>query len=164
MRQHVPRPVTAARAFITAIALASAAFDPACTTAAPAPSSGGASASDASASDDASSPRDGGSLLPITTPDAAGGEPCDASSQCPSGLVCMYPLSEGCSATGLCTVLAAASCGGPYCTCRGDTTAACGAFGELPMALPLHGPPCATTGVNDDDGGTDAGGTDGGHD
>ena len=100
-------------------------------------------------------------ILPIGTVDAAGGEACEASTDCPSGLVCMYPLSEGCSATGVCTVLAASKCGGPYCACRGDTTAVCGDFGNLPMAIPLHGPPC---GAINGDGGADGGESDSGHD
>ena len=101
--------------------------------------------------DSGASPADGTVVLPIGTVDAAGGEPCEASTDCPPGLVCMYPLAQGCSATGACTVLAAAQCAGPYCSCRGDTTAVCGDFGRLPMEVPLRGPPCGAT--NDDGGG-----------
>ncbi len=99
---------------------------------------------------DATGPEDGspsiydGGLLP-TVFDAEAGGPCEASSDCPPDLLCMYPLSEGCSATGVCTVLAASKCAGPFCTCRGDTTAACGDFGQLPMELPLHGIPLWST-------------------
>jgi hypothetical protein len=84
--------------------------------------------------------------------DAPAGGPCDASTDCPSGLLCLYAVAEGCAAHGVCEELAASSCGGPYCTCRGDTSAACGAYAELPMVAPLHGPPC---GVVEDDAGDD---------
>jgi hypothetical protein len=84
-------------------------------------------------------------LLPLFEDVESGGS-CEASTDCPPGLVCWYPLSEGCTATGVCTVLATSQCGGPYCTCRGDTTAACGDYGQLPMEAPLHGPPCGANG------------------
>ena len=134
----------------------------ACSNAASTPPAGdgGAPGLDATAQDGAIAQTDG-TVLPVGTVDAAGGEPCEASADCPSGLQCMYPLSEACSAIGVCTVLAASKCGGPYCTCRGDTTAACGDYGALPMAMPLHGPPC---GAIDGDGGADGGQTDSGHD
>ena len=95
----------------------------------------------------------------FTIVDAASGGACEASDKCPPGQSCLYPLSEACSATGVCAVLPASQCGGPYCTCRGDTTAACGAYGNLPMVVPLHGPPCGP----DDAGGAEAG-ADGGRD
>jgi hypothetical protein len=90
--------------------------------------------------------------------DAPSGGPCEASTDCPPGLICLYPVAEGCSATAVCEVLPAAECAGPYCSCRGDTTAACGAYASLPMMAPLRGPPCGASG----EGGTGA--PDGGHD
>jgi hypothetical protein len=92
---------------------------------------------------------DGNLVLPLFEDVEAGGL-CEASVDCPPGLVCWYPVAQGCAATGVCIVLAASKCGGPYCTCRGDTTAVCGDFGQLPMRAPLRGPPC---GAGSDDGG-----------
>jgi hypothetical protein len=90
--------------------------------------------------------------------DVEAGGACEASADCPPGLVCWYPVAEGCAATGVCTVLAASKCGGPYCTCRGDTTAVCGEFGQLPMLAPLRGPPCG--GDEGDASGSNEGGPD----
>ena len=94
------------------------------------------------------------SLIPLPS-DASGGGPCTTAADCPSGLLCLYPVAEGCSAHGVCEVIDG-SCGGPYCTCRGDTTGACSDFGYLPMEFPLHGPPCTAS----DSGASDAGGQD----
>jgi hypothetical protein len=97
-----------------------------------------------------------GSLF--TTTDAEAGAPCEASTDCPSGMSCLYPVAEGCSGVAVCTVLAAAQCGGPFCSCSGVTTAACGGYAELPMLSPLHGPPCGALPEDSGaDGATDAG-------
>ena len=149
------------RLFLLPLGLSAAGLYVACSSATSPPTAGDARTSegDGSVAADSSLMTPEGGILPVATPDAAGGEPCEASTDCPSGLSCMYPLSEGCSATGVCTVLAASKCGGPYCACRGDTTAACGDYGTLPMTTPLHGPPCGA--INGDGGQTD-GGRDGG--
>ncbi len=128
---------------IAGIAIAGPAGYLACSagTSAPASSDGGTAGDDGGSLD--------GTISLTGSIDARPGGPCEASTDCPPGLLCLYPVAEGCGATSVCEVLAASECKGPYCTCRGDTTGACGDFAELPLQVPLHGPPCGAASAAD---------------
>ena len=51
---------------------------------------------------------------------------CSAATDCPTGSVCEFLVSDGCSAQGECAVLSTTSCATqPVCSCAGSTENVC---------------------------------------
>ncbi len=94
----------------------------------------------------------------IAACEAGGGEPpatpsCTTSADCTGGTVCLFAVSDGCSAQGQCGYASGGPCTpSDVCTCSGTTTSTCAAGGYVSGAPVEAAGACA--GV---DGGVDAG-------
>lgn len=96
-------------------------------------------------------------FAPLAACDAGGDQPpvydCTTTADCPSGLVCEFPVPGGCGAQGQCGAAPATTCAPePLCSCTGTTISACVVGGYSTSVASSAG------GCGGDGGGADAGG------